>query len=114
MAAVCSMCRSHRQIFANFVHAFIIAVIHWQLYPPISGLVVELNKKVFDKQEAPKNIFVFRRMELCLLLAAARGVGGNFSKLGALLLHTGEGGAAAPGLFGVWFGILLDVFILGS
>lgn len=53
------MCRSHRQIFANFVHAFIILVIHWQLYPPISGLVVELNKKVFDNQEALKNIFVF-------------------------------------------------------
>lgn len=68
------MCRSHRQIFANFVHAFIILVIHWQLYPPISGLVVELNKKVFDNQEALKNIFVFQRMELCLLLGAVWGV----------------------------------------
>lgn len=68
------MCRSHRQILANFVHAFIIVVIHWQLYPPISGLVVELNKKVFDNQEALKNIFVFQRMELCLLLSAVWGV----------------------------------------
>lgn len=72
------MCRSHRQIFANFVHAFIILVIHWQLYPPISGLVVELNKKVFDNQEALKNIFVFQIMVLCLLLSAVRGVVVNF------------------------------------
>lgn len=72
------MCRSHRQIFANFVHAFIILLIHWQLYPPISGLVVELNKKVFDNQEALKNVFVFQIMELCLLLSAVWGVVVNF------------------------------------